>query len=162
MSTIKLMSNDKVCFTVDIEAAKMSKKIKTFLDNLDMENLDECSPTIAFRNVSSDMLAKIIEWTTHHKNDPPTNVENEENAGPRNIDISEWDRRFLDVDTKSLLGIVVAAKYLQVEGLVELCCKNMVATLRGQSVTMMREFFKPIQRETEKNAAKAGCSKTND
>ena len=67
MSTIKLQSYDGEIFQVDLEIARQSLTIKTMLEDLGITDDEE---TVPLPNVSADILKKIIEWATQHKDDP--------------------------------------------------------------------------------------------
>ena len=66
MSTIKLQSYDGEIFQVDLEIARQSLTIKTMLEDLDITDNEE---TVPLPNVSAEILKKIIEWATQHKDD---------------------------------------------------------------------------------------------
>ena len=91
--TIKLKSNDNVVYDVDIKVAQCSQTIKTMLEDLGM---DDCDEPVPLPNVGSAILEKVIEWCTHHKDDPPS-ANDEVNFNMRTDDISEWDADFLKV-----------------------------------------------------------------
>lgn len=108
MSTIKLISNDKKCFTVNIEIAKTSTTIETMLEDLGMDDLD--NELIPLPNVSGDILEKVLEWATHHKSNPPVNVANAEarNSDERTrlfVNNKKWEEQFLQVIFSLLLNV---------------------------------------------------------
>ena len=94
--TIKLISNDDVVYEVDVKVAERSHKIKTMLQDLSMGDCDEAIP---LPKVNSAILKKIIEWSTHHKDDP-----NDETFSEIRTDvISEWEADFFKVPSFSFL-----------------------------------------------------------
>lgn len=93
MSQIKLRTSDDTCFTIDVEIAKCSKTIKTMLDHLGMDELEDI---ITLPNITADVFKKIIEWANHHKNDPPFSEEDDDSVITHPVHISEWDKEFLE------------------------------------------------------------------
>ncbi|OXV08368.1 hypothetical protein Egran_03869 [Elaphomyces granulatus] len=126
---ITLTSSDNVDIEVEREVLQCFSLIKDMLDDLgDPENGD----TIPIANVSARVLKKVIEWCTHHRNDPRPSADDkvegrDETTGPntdrKKIEISEWDQEFLKVDEQEMLfEILLAANYLDIKALLDLCC----------------------------------------
>jgi hypothetical protein len=69
---------------------------------------------IPLANVSGPILKKVIEWLRHHQGD----AINEEEEGKtfkstKNVEISDWDAQFTNVDQGTLFDIVlVSAKHI--------------------------------------------------
>jgi hypothetical protein len=49
------------------------------------------------------MKKKVIEWCTHHRDDPTTQDDQER----RNTDIEEWDQKYMEVDQETLFDIIL-------------------------------------------------------
>lgn len=65
----------------------------------------------------------VIEYATHHKGDAPPPPEDEVKA-KSSEDIEEWDKEFINVDQGTLFEIILAANYLDIQGLLDLGCKT--------------------------------------
>ena len=50
----------------------------------------------------------MIEWSTHHKDDPPL-PEDDENRDKRSDDIDPWDQEFLKVDQGTLFELILVS-----------------------------------------------------
>jgi S-phase kinase-associated protein 1 len=99
MPCIKLQSQEQKVFSVDIDVAKMSETIKVMMEDLDIgqDAVEvENEQPVPLPNVSTAVLEKVIEWSTHHKDDAPF-VEIDETKYRRTDDVSEWDKEFFDV-----------------------------------------------------------------
>lgn len=94
METIKLQSADGEVFDTDVQTAKLSGTIRTMLDDCVFE--DEEDGILPLRNVSSDILRRVLKWATYHKDDPIN--DDDENKERRTDDISPWDKEFFNVD----------------------------------------------------------------
>ncbi|VDM01916.1 unnamed protein product [Schistocephalus solidus] len=145
MQKIKLSSSDGEIFDVDLEIAKQSMTIKIMLDafilcaalGVDAEEDEEPVP---LPNVTAAILQKVLQWCTYHKDDPPQQ-EDDENKERRTDDISSWDQEFLRVDQGTLFELILAANYLEIKGLLDVCCKSVANMIKGKSPEELRKIF---------------------
>merc|ERR1719244_1280499 len=135
---IRLKSSDGEVFPVDVEIAKQSVTIKTMLDDLGIEDDDE--EPVPLPNVNAAILKKVIQWCTHHKDDPPL-PEDDENRDKRTDDIDPWDQEFLKVDQGTLFELILAANYLDIKGLLDVCCKTVANMIKGKTPEEIRKTF---------------------
>ena len=135
---MKLQSSDGENFEVDVEIAKVFNIIKTMIEDLGLDEDDD--EPVPLPNVNGAILRKVIEWATHHKNDPPP-PEDDENREKRSDDIDAWDQEFLKVDQGTLLELILAANYLDIEGLLDVTCKTVASMIKGKTTEEMRKTF---------------------
>jgi len=144
MLNIYLKSDDGQIFEVDVVLAKISRTIKSIVDDLEPDDWEEPIP---LPNISSNTLRKIIQWIKHHKDDPELPDEEEDDYvrhrdGPkRTDDIPQWDMDFLNVDQETLYQITTGAHYLKVKGLLNVCCKTIANMIKGKSPEELRVLF---------------------
>jgi len=138
MPNIRLQSSDSEIFEIDIEIAKASMTIKTMLEDLGMDDDDE--EPVPLPNVNAAILKKVINWATHHKDDPPL-PEDDENRDKRTDDIDPWDQEFLKVDQGTLFELILAANYLDIKGLLDVCCKTVANMIKGKTPEEIRKTF---------------------
>ncbi len=67
---------------------------------------------------------KVLEYCTHHRNDPVPSNDEQEESRKRVTDISEWDQKFINVDQEMLFEIILAANYLDIKPLLDVGCKT--------------------------------------
>ena len=138
MPSIKLQSSDGEIFPVDMEVACKSITIKAMLEDLGMYlNYNPLLKiNVPIQNVNAVTLKKIIEWLTYHKDDPisPNATEDGEanlfQAKAKLIEMSNWDQEFLQVDIDTLSNLIYAASFLDIKGLLDVCCKRISKILR--------------------------------
>ena len=110
-NTISLRSSDGDSFPIDEEAAKLSLKLKTIIDQKDD----------LVRNISSITLSKVIEYCSKHV---PNNNADDQEA------LKLFDQEFVkNVDKVRLLYLVEAAKNLKIDGLYNLCHESLIEKL---------------------------------
>lgn len=102
------------------------------LDDQETTNAD----AIPLQNVDSKTLAKVIAWCTYHVNDPPK-VE----GVSEKEDLSSWDKDFLRMDQEDLFELILAANYLDIEGLLDAGCKVVADMMKGKSPEEIRKQF---------------------
>ncbi|KAJ3342849.1 hypothetical protein HDU93_000979 [Gonapodya sp. JEL0774] len=134
--SVKLSSSDGQEFTVSKEVSSQSILIKNMLE--DIGDTDEAT-AIPLPNVSGTILAKVIEYATHHKDDPP--IVEDENKPKSSDDIDDWDREYMNVDQGTLFELILAANYLDMKGLLDLGCKTVANMIKGKTVEEIRKTF---------------------
>ena len=139
MPSIKIQSNEGEVFTIETEIAKKSGTIRNMLEDLGMEEDADNEEAVPLPNVSTNILKKVIQWSTHHK-DEPTPVD-DENTPKRTDDISSWDLDFLKVDQGTLFELILAANYLDIKGLLDVTCKTVANMIKGKSPEEIRKTF---------------------
>ena len=135
MAVIKLQSSDGEVFPVNVDVARKSVTIKTMLEELGME--EEKDDVVELANITAPILKKVIEWSTHHKDDPPLPEENKAKI----IEISSWDADFLKVEQATLFQLILAANYLEIEGLLEVSCRTVANMIKGKRPEDIRKVF---------------------
>nr|7T1Z_A Chain A, S-phase kinase-associated protein 1 [Homo sapiens] len=137
MPSIKLQSSDGEIFEVDVEIAKQSVTIKTMLEDLGMDDEGDDDP-VPLPNVNAAILKKVIQWCTHHKDDP---------GG------SGTDQEFLKVDQGTLFELILAANYLDIKGLLDVTCKTVANMIKGKTPEEIRKTFNIKNDFTEEEEA---------
>lgn len=70
--TIHLVSQEGECFDVPLSVGRMSELVKTMIDE---DQTEEEAQEIPLPNVKSAILAKVIEFTKHYKEEPMNEIE---------------------------------------------------------------------------------------
>merc|ERR1711993_115007 len=78
-------------------------------------------------NVNAAILKKIIAWCTHYKNDQSES--------------SEWDLEYLKINDGTLFELILAANYLDISQLLDVCCKQVANMIKGKSAEEIRARF---------------------
>ncbi|XP_001602218.2 S-phase kinase-associated protein 1 [Nasonia vitripennis] len=140
MAQIQLKSEDGTLFRVEMDIVMRFKTIKTMLNELGLDGVED--EIVPLPNVSSGTLDKIIEWATHHRNDPVQEPD-EDNLDPNDGGLSDWDFNFLENERigDKLIPLMVAANYLDIDSLMNSCCKYAANLIKGKSTTEVREIL---------------------
>merc|ERR1712039_708304 len=144
----KLRSSDEEVIAVDIEVARMSRTIRTMMENLGIDESEDVEEELPLLKVDSAILKKVLEWAAHHKDDPQPTLEEEEEDFLNleqeqriTIRMSEWDRRFLQVDQPTLFDIIQAANYLDIKVLLDVATITLADLIKGKTSTEIQDTF---------------------
>jgi len=138
MPEVILQSSDNESIQCDIEVAKMSATVKTMLEDLGYQ--EDRAETIPLPNVRGEILRLVVQWCIQHKDDPPM-PEEDDAREKRTDDIPQWDQTFLQVDQPILFDLILAANYLDIKGLLDLCCKTVANMIKGKTPEEIRKNF---------------------
>ncbi|KAK9808732.1 hypothetical protein WJX72_002711 [[Myrmecia] bisecta] len=130
---VKLRSSDEQMFEVEQEVAFESLTVKNMIEDT---GSDVPCP---LPNVSSKILAKVIEYCKYHVDaakktdgDKPTKSEEE---------IKQWDAEFVKVDQGTLFELILAANYLNIKSLLDLTCQTVANMIKGKTPEEIRKTF---------------------
>jgi len=133
-----LTSSDGNDHTVLRIVAERSMLIKNMLEDLGDGVIDQNVP---IPNVNEQVLKKVIEWCTHHQNDPVTTQDDDSDSRKKTTDIEEWDQKFMQVDQEMLFEIILASNYLDIKPLLDVGCKTVANMIKGKSPEEIRKTF---------------------
>nr|ABB77426.1 Skp1-like protein 1 [Petunia integrifolia subsp. inflata]ACA61786.1 SKP1-like protein 4 [Petunia x hybrida] len=133
MSTSKMIvlkSSDGETFEVEESVALESQTIKHMIE-------DDCADSsIPLPNVTSKILAKVIEYCKRHveaaaKTDDKVSEE----------DLKNFDAEFVKVDQGTLFDLILAANYLNIKSLLDLTCQTVADMIKGKTPEEIRKTF---------------------
>lgn len=101
---VTLRTSDGENFVVDEAVAAMSETIKKLLEDCDGDDI------IPLPNVAAKTVVKVMEWCKKHTDDVGKLTEEE---------LRTWDAEFVAMDQDTLHGVILAANYLNVKGLLD-------------------------------------------
>ncbi|CAK9224487.1 unnamed protein product [Sphagnum troendelagicum] len=129
---VKLKSSDDEMFEVEESVAFESQTVKKMIEDTGMDH------PIPLPNVSSKILAKVIEYCKYHvdnqkaSDDKPATPEDE---------IKAWDLDFVKVDQATLFELIRAAHYLRIKNLVDLTCQTVADMIKGKTPEEIKKTF---------------------
>lgn len=139
---VKLILDDTTTFEVDIKIAQMMQTVKDMMADLpSSEAMD-----IPLPNITNKVLTKVLEYLKYHENDAPSNENDEvdltKSAKQHDSTINDkWDVEFVNMDNSLLFEIILAANYLNVRSLLNVCCKAVANMIKGKTPEEIRKHF---------------------
>ncbi|GLD95462.1 hypothetical protein PINS_up004107 [Pythium insidiosum] len=135
---VNLVSMDGDSFEVSRSIASMSELVKTLISD---EQDDDEVQEIPLPNVKSSVLSKVIEFCSHHHNNPMREIEKPLKSADMHDVVSDWDANFVDVEQDLLFELILAANYMDIKSLLDLACAKVASMIKGKTPQEIRETF---------------------
>ncbi len=131
------MSKEGDAFPVPIEVAKMSELVKQMID----EDTDDDLAEIPLPNVKASILQKVIEFCTHYKEEPMTEIEKPLKSSVMAEVVQKWFAEFVNVEQPVLFELILAANYMDIKPLLDLTCATVASMIKGKTPEEIRRTF---------------------
>ncbi|KAF5745352.1 SKP1-like protein 1B-like [Tripterygium wilfordii] len=134
---IVLKSSDGETFEVELAVALQSQTIKHMIE-------DECADAaIPLPNVSSKILAKVIEYCKKHIEAEAAegSKDKEKISSDESENLRAFDTDFVNVDQITLFDLILAANYLNIKSLLDLTCQTVADMIKGKTPEEIRKTF---------------------
>jgi S-phase kinase-associated protein 1 len=144
---IVLVSSDGVSYEVSKVAAKMSKLIDDLLKDEEAETTEV--KVIPCSEARGAALKYVVQYMEHHWNNRWKPIEKPMKRKVTSY-LSPWDKQFLYTDLvvngnerqwEMLAYSTMAANFLQVEDMVQLCCAAFAEIMKGKTAEQIRDVF---------------------
>lgn len=132
---VKLQSNDGKEFKVPLDAIKVSETVRNLMEDAGIEDV------IPLPNVTGEVLESVILYCVHHMENPTPVSEEDKKDEKRTDDITPWDLEFCKVEQDRLFEYLLAANYLDIKPLLDLCCKTVANMIKGKTPEEIRATF---------------------
>jgi S-phase kinase-associated protein 1 len=133
--SIKLISNDKESFELIRDLVVESKMIAKFIEDNDEDMID-----IPLPNVNKKNLKLIIAFFEQYNKEPMSIIPKPLN-GELSNHIQTWYSEFIDKDYPELEELVIAANYMEITPLIDLCCAKIATLIKDKPTEEIRQIF---------------------
>ncbi|KAK4487749.1 hypothetical protein RD792_005575 [Penstemon davidsonii] len=123
---IVLQTSDGDTFELEETVAIQSQTIKHMIEDDCVDN------TIPLPNVTSKVLAKVIEYCKRHATKTDTPAEDLNKA---------FDAEFMKIDLSTIFDLILAANYLDIKSLLDLSCQTVADMIKEMSPEEVRTTF---------------------
>jgi len=130
---VQLRSSDDEMFDVELDVANQSQMIRNMIEDTGTDSF------IPLPNVSSKILAKVIEYCKYHVTAQSAGEGEKASAGEE--DLKNWDTEFVKVDQSTLFDLILAANYLNIKNLLDLTCLTVANMIKGKTPEEIRKTF---------------------
>ena len=107
-------------YEVPVGVAKMSNLVATTIDD-DADDDDEVRE-IPLPNVKDAVLAKVIEFCTHYKEEPMNTIQTPLKSSKIEDLVQAWYAEYVKVEQDLLFELVTAANFMDIKPLLDLTC----------------------------------------
>ncbi|CAL6417537.1 unnamed protein product [Bathycoccus prasinos] len=115
-------------FEVSTDVANMSQTVKTAISDGEKE--------IPLPNVAKSILQKVITYCEYH-----ANAKGEDGKDKSEDDKKNFDLEYVKVDQATLFELILAANYLDIKDLLDLCCQTVANMIKGKTPAEIRKTF---------------------
>jgi S-phase kinase-associated protein 1 len=144
---LRLVSSEGEKFEVSKKIAISSELVKTMAEGDKEEN------EIPLPNVKSSVLKKVIEYMRYHVDNPAREIEKPLKSANMSEVVSQFDADFVDVDQEVLFELILAANYMDVKPLLDLCCAKVASMIKGKTPEAIRKTFNIVNDFTPEEEA---------
>lgn len=145
---VRLVSSDQLSFEVECGACAQSLLLSSVLD------FGACA-SIPLPSVRGVELATIVAYMRHHEHAPAARIARPVAPGSLRLVATAWDAQLVDLDGAAVLRLAMAANYVGLEPLLELCCAKMALTVMDSTIEQLRLGFGVTRNLTAKEQAVA-------
>jgi S-phase kinase-associated protein 1 len=136
---LQLKCKDGGIVRVDLPTAKRSILLTNLVEDLGLETAR--AQPVPLPEVAQPVLEKIVKWCKHHRDDPIPTQDNKNESRNKNAEIDKWDEEYIRVEEKLLFDIILAAKYMDIQALLDLGCKTVANMIKGKTPEEIRRIF---------------------
>ncbi|EFJ26164.1 hypothetical protein SELMODRAFT_98727 [Selaginella moellendorffii] len=129
MAKVTLKSAEGDVFEVDEELALESLMVKNMIEDVGLDS------AISLPNVSSPILAKVIEYIKFHMD------AQKDGSKKTSEEIKAFDDDFVNVGIPTLFEMVLASNYLNVKSLLSLTCNTVANMIKTKPPAEVKEMF---------------------
>eukprot|EP01038_Epipyxis_sp_PR26KG_P013744 gene13744-18435_t len=131
---VKLISQDNETFEVTHKVAKQSALIAEMLQSEEEDGIQD----IPLPNVTGSILAKVVQYCDHYNAEPMKEfVKPLANADLTRL-VQKFYTDFINVDNELLFHLTLAANYLDIKPLLDLCYAKIASFIKGKTPEQIR------------------------
>ncbi|CDJ61154.1 S-phase kinase-associated protein, putative [Eimeria maxima] len=144
---VVLVSSEGEEFKVPREVASASLLVKSMTEDGDDTDV------VPLPKVSSYILKKVVEYCTHHHDNPPEDIPTPLKTSNLAEVVSEFDFNFVNVEQTVLFDLLLAADYLNIPSLLLLTSAKVASMIKGRSPEEIRREFNIVNDFTPEEEA---------
>lgn len=133
-----LVSQEGEKFEVPKAVAVLSGLVKEMVDD---DDDDDDAAEIPLPNVKAPILRLVVEFSTHHFNNPMPEIEKPLKSPNMADVVPEWDSKFVDIKQELLFELILAANYMDIKSLLDLTCAKVASMIKGKTPEEIRKTF---------------------
>ncbi|CAM6129366.1 unnamed protein product [Calypogeia fissa] len=131
-SKVQLISCDNFQYEVDLAIVQESQLI------MDIVGTTGDYTALVLPDVPNEILRKVIDYCTYHAQ---FKMGSDMNVAITEDEIKEWDAAFVSVDHPTLVGLINAAHYMDIQPLLLLMCERVRQLIIGKTPEEIRATF---------------------
>lgn len=131
---LRFKTSDDEIFEVKGDVMLISGTVNNILECCDETDATE----IPFPDISGRTFKKVVEFCQHYSEFKP---EEESRVGYRKTELTERERSFCDVDLGTLIDVINASNYLDINPLLTITTKFVASLVSGKTPDEIKSLF---------------------
>jgi len=155
--TYTILSKEKKSYSFTKTQLSISTLLNNCVSNQTFDNSNELEITV---KINSKMMDIINEYLIHHNgtdiktiDKPISSLNMAEVKFEDNTTIDTWDVDFINnlstpcpgAGLKTLLELIEAANYMDMKGLLDLCCAKLATIIKGEKIDDIEKLFEGVK-----------------
>ena len=96
-----------------------------------------------------------LEYCSYHKDKLPEDISKPlRSANLSECNVCEWDIEYVNIEKEILFELILAANYMDIKPLLDLCCAKVASMIRGKTVEQIRSEFNIVNDFTPEEEAR--------
>lgn len=126
----------------DGEKQKVSKRIAIQSELIKtMSEGDKDSTEIPLPNVKAAILTHVVKFLAYNAATPFKEIEKPLKSADMKELTTTWHADFVDVDKNLLFELILAANYMDIKPMLDLCCAKVASMMKGKTPEQIRATF---------------------
>tara|TARA_B110000003_G_scaffold261385_1_gene283043 strand:- start:593 stop:1156 length:564 start_codon:yes stop_codon:yes gene_type:complete len=117
--------------------ARMCGTIANMLDDIDD---DDEETVIPIPSIKGDIMERVIAFCAQNP-DAPRNPTEEQQLEMRTKPLSDFDLEFVKVSLATLFEMILAANFLDLKPMLDVCCKAVAEMIKGKTPDEIKKVF---------------------
>eukprot|EP00286_Rhodomonas_abbreviata_P017356 CAMPEP_0181336652 /NCGR_PEP_ID=MMETSP1101-20121128/27545_1 /TAXON_ID=46948 /ORGANISM="Rhodomonas abbreviata, Strain Caron Lab Isolate" /LENGTH=222 /DNA_ID=CAMNT_0023446985 /DNA_START=43 /DNA_END=708 /DNA_ORIENTATION=+ len=106
-------------------------------------------PKLPMPYVKRAIFDKIMEFCEHHEKEPMPEIEKPLKSTNMAQVVSDWDAKFVDLDQPMLFELILAANFMDIRSLLDVCCAKVASMIKGKTPEDIRKTFNIVDDFTD-------------
>ena len=147
--TVKLVSSDGVEIEVRKDIALMSKLVASMLEGDEVDGVEVPLP-----NVSGEILEQVVQFLQYIKKNPLNEIDKPLKSSIMSENVNDlWFAKFTDKKQSIIFELILAANYLDIQPLLDLCCAKVASLIKGKTPEEIRRTLNIVNDFTPEEEA---------
>ena len=131
---IIIISSELIKVPIKLKAAMISNLIRNYIK-------DYPNAELYLKNIRHSIIIKIKEYLEHYTHNIPKKIEMPLPNKDFKDCIDEWDYDFINCDTETILELMVAANFLDINSLLYLTSAKIASLIKGKNSEEIRRVL---------------------
>ena len=132
---VLFLTSDGHTVEVEREIASKSEWVKNIVDGSEVDD------NIPLYLINKATLLKVIDYCTYINTNVPPQIDGPLRSNELSDIVDPWYAEFVNIEKEVLFELYTAAKFMDINSLLELASAKVASLLMGMTIPQIKEFF---------------------